>query len=78
MCDDGFVMKMKICVALEQCGCVDKNGTKHQVRQIDNMDNFENELVVMWYVDCLCLFSSMNSGTQITAVRNVNVRRMTE
>ncbi|CAJ1072158.1 zonadhesin-like [Xyrichtys novacula] len=30
VCDDGFVQKAGVCVPIQQCGCVNSNGTKYQ------------------------------------------------
>lgn len=34
MCDDGFVLKGKVCVPILQCGCVDRNGNKYQFNEL--------------------------------------------
>lgn len=34
MCDDGFVSKFGVCVPIQQCGCVDRNGNKHQFSEV--------------------------------------------
>lgn len=87
VCDDGFVLQRQVCVPLQQCGCVDRKGTKHQVRQFDNFETISECLTIIIAIkkttygqsDCrFCLFSSMKSGTLIIAVSNVNVRRMME
>ncbi|KAG7526493.1 zonadhesin-like isoform X1 [Solea senegalensis] len=34
VCNDGFVRKLWRCVPIEECGCVDSNGNKHQFNEI--------------------------------------------
>lgn len=29
VCDNGFVLKQRVCVPIQQCGCVDSNGNSH-------------------------------------------------
>ncbi|XP_070774889.1 uncharacterized protein [Enoplosus armatus] len=34
VCDEGFVKKGKVCVSIHRCGCVDRNGRKHQFNEV--------------------------------------------
>ncbi|XP_029309172.1 zonadhesin [Cottoperca gobio] len=34
VCDEGFVRKGRVCVPIQQCGCVDRNGTKHHFDEV--------------------------------------------
>ncbi|XP_070700975.1 mucin-2 [Pempheris klunzingeri] len=34
VCDEGFVQKGRVCVPIQQCGCVDRQGTKYQFNEV--------------------------------------------
>ncbi|KAJ4936881.1 hypothetical protein JOQ06_001467 [Pogonophryne albipinna] len=34
VCDEGFVQKKRVCVPIEQCGCVERNGTKYDFSDV--------------------------------------------
>ncbi|XP_054870338.1 zonadhesin-like isoform X2 [Amphiprion ocellaris] len=34
VCNDGFVKKRRACVPVQQCGCVDRDGTKYQFNEV--------------------------------------------
>ncbi|XP_034082028.1 zonadhesin-like [Gymnodraco acuticeps] len=34
VCDEGFVQKKRVCVPIEQCGCVKRNGTKYDFSDV--------------------------------------------
>ncbi|KAK5859922.1 hypothetical protein PBY51_021438 [Eleginops maclovinus] len=34
VCDEGFVQKKRVCVPIQQCGCVDRNGTKYDFSDV--------------------------------------------
>ncbi|XP_077413210.1 uncharacterized protein LOC144043438 [Vanacampus margaritifer] len=34
VCDDGFVIKLGVCVPIQQCGCVDTDGNKYRFGQV--------------------------------------------
>ncbi|XP_052319618.1 zonadhesin-like isoform X2 [Oncorhynchus keta] len=33
VCDDGFVLKQRVCVPIQQCGCVGSNGNSHNFKE---------------------------------------------
>uniref|UniRef100_A0A674AJX8 Zonadhesin n=1 Tax=Salmo trutta TaxID=8032 RepID=A0A674AJX8_SALTR len=33
VCDNGFVLKQRVCVPIQQCGCVDSNGNSHRFKE---------------------------------------------
>ncbi|XP_070974205.1 zonadhesin-like [Oncorhynchus clarkii lewisi] len=33
VCDDGFVLKQRVCVPIQQCGCVGSNGNNHNFKE---------------------------------------------
>ncbi|XP_067110017.1 zonadhesin-like [Osmerus mordax] len=34
VCDDGFALKQRVCVPIQQCGCVDRSGNVHQFDEV--------------------------------------------
>ncbi|XP_051943890.1 zonadhesin-like isoform X2 [Hippocampus zosterae] len=34
VCDDGYVLKLGVCVPIRQCGCVDRDGNKYALGQV--------------------------------------------
>lgn len=50
-CNEGFVRKGRICVPIQQCGCVDSNGKKYQVCKC-----FKKKL-------CACVFFKVKAVT---------------
>lgn len=52
-CDEGFVQRGRICVPIQQCGCVDSNGKKYQVCEC-----LQRNLHTMWIFKYVSLLSS--------------------
>uniref|UniRef100_A0A8D0ARM6 Zonadhesin-like n=1 Tax=Sander lucioperca TaxID=283035 RepID=A0A8D0ARM6_SANLU len=34
VCNEGFVRKLRVCVPIQRCGCMDRNGTKHNFNEV--------------------------------------------
>lgn len=49
-CDDGYVLKQRVCVPIQQCGCVDRDGSKYRVSNISGwLFNNSTSYIKSWF-----------------------------